>query len=64
MDNPIFEVRSQSVFTDPSNAQFSGYAELTPANQGLNLDAKGRLIYRSAFTDVEEHYYIKIIPKS
>ena len=60
MDNPIFEVRSQSVFTD----QFSGYAELTPANQGLNLDAKGRLIYRSAFTDVEEHYYIKIIPKS
>ena len=62
--NPIFGVRSQSVYTDPKNAHFSGYAEITPADQGVNLDAKGRLTYRSAFATVDEHYYIKIIPKS
>ena len=54
LKNPVY---------DTSNAYFSGYAELTPAQQGANFDAKGRLSYRSMSTNVDEHYYILIIPK-
>ena len=63
-ENPTFTINNQNIFTDPSNAYFSGYAELSPADQGVNLDAKGRIVYRSAFANVNEHYYIKIILNS
>lgn len=64
VQNPIFEIRNQRIFTDPSNAHFSGYVEVTPASQGVNLDAVGRLSYRSAFANINEHCYFKITPKS
>lgn len=63
LKSPVYDINNQRVFTEPSNALFSGYAELTPAQQGANFDAKGRLSYRSMSTNVDEHYYILIIPK-
>lgn len=63
LKSPVYDINNQRVYTEPSNAHFSGYAELTPAQQGAILDAKGRLSYRSMSTNVDEHYYIVIIPK-
>lgn len=61
--NPVYEIISKNVTYEPEGVKLSGYVEFTPVAEGLNFTIKGRLWYRSYYTEIYEPYTFVIFPK-